>query len=172
MRGFTPIPAPVAFAAVLVFATSATAQETATASRYSITPSNGGFVRLDTETGTVSRCLKRDGVWLCEPAEERLVADGQLTDLAKVVATLSERLKAVEGALEALTAEVQTLKRDAESAGTQESAVEKDIAPAPSSDATGAGEQAAPDLASRLIGPLVTMVGGLKRDRAAGRAEN
>lgn len=40
--------------------------------RYSMTPTDGGFIRLDTETGAVSLCAKKDAGWACE-----LMPDGQ-----------------------------------------------------------------------------------------------
>ena len=38
--------------------------------RFTMTPTEGGFVRLDTETGAVSICTRRDGAWACEPMPE------------------------------------------------------------------------------------------------------
>jgi hypothetical protein len=34
--------------------------------RYSMSPTEGGFVRLDKETGAMSFCAKKDGAWSCD----------------------------------------------------------------------------------------------------------
>lgn len=34
--------------------------------RYTMTPADGGFVRLDTETGAMALCAKRSEGWVCE----------------------------------------------------------------------------------------------------------
>lgn len=46
-------------------AVSAAAQERS--GRYTMSPIDGGFVRLDTETGAMSTCSRRDSKWICEP---------------------------------------------------------------------------------------------------------
>jgi hypothetical protein len=57
------------FTAVAVgFAVPASAQEKP--GRYTMTPTDGGFVRLDTETGAVSFCSRKDTQWFCEPAND------------------------------------------------------------------------------------------------------
>lgn len=38
--------------------------------RYTMSPIDGGFLRLDTETGAVSICSKRGEQWRCEPATD------------------------------------------------------------------------------------------------------
>lgn len=53
---------------VLGTATTARAQERP--QRFTMTPTEGGVVRLDTETGAVSICTRRDGQWLCEAMPE------------------------------------------------------------------------------------------------------
>ncbi len=57
------------FAALICFATAAFA-EGDKPGRYVMTPSGDGMVRLDTETGDVSLCAKKDGDWACQPAPE------------------------------------------------------------------------------------------------------
>ena len=34
--------------------------------RFSMVPVDGGFLRMDTDTGTVSLCTKKAGAWACE----------------------------------------------------------------------------------------------------------
>lgn len=38
--------------------------------RYTMTPSGDGMVRLDTDTGEVSLCARKDGDWACQPMAE------------------------------------------------------------------------------------------------------
>jgi len=49
--------------------------------RYTMTPTDGGFVRLDTETGAVSFCSRKDTQWFCEPAND--IARNQAAQAAK-----------------------------------------------------------------------------------------
>ena len=44
------------------------------AGRYTMSPTDDGFVRLDTQTGRMSLCRRSDGGWACEP-----MADGSST---------------------------------------------------------------------------------------------
>lgn len=57
--------------------------------RYTMTPSGDGMVRLDTETGEVSLCAKRDNDWSCAP----------VADSAKRLQGDNERLAAENRAL-------------------------------------------------------------------------
>jgi hypothetical protein len=34
--------------------------------RYMLSPADGGFIRLDTATGSMSLCSRKDGAWACE----------------------------------------------------------------------------------------------------------
>jgi hypothetical protein len=38
--------------------------------RYVMNPAENGFVRLDTETGAMALCARKDGKWSCEPMED------------------------------------------------------------------------------------------------------
>jgi len=67
------------------------------AGRYSMSPADGGFVRLDTQTGAMSLCVKKGDQWSCE-----LMADSQQalrTENGKLAAenkSLKEQLKGME----------------------------------------------------------------------------
>ena len=72
--------------------------------RYQIAPDEDGFVRLDTRTGAMTHCGKREGAWRCDVlAEERSDVDrrldalaGKVEALSAEVARLAKRLAAVE----------------------------------------------------------------------------
>ena len=68
----------------------ATAQERA--GRYTMSPIDGGFVRLDTETGAMSTCNRRDTKWVCEP----------MGDEGQSMRSELDRLRAENRRLEAL----------------------------------------------------------------------
>jgi hypothetical protein len=83
--------------------------------RYQIAPDEEGFVRLDTRTGAMTHCGKREGAWRCDVlAEER--------------SDLEQRLDALAGKVDALSTEVARL-------ADRLSAVEAEPGAAPSPDA-------------------------------------
>jgi hypothetical protein len=41
--------------------------------RYTLSPTNGGFIRLDTATGSMSLCSRKDGGWACETMADQSV---------------------------------------------------------------------------------------------------
>jgi hypothetical protein len=84
--------APAALA--LVLAVPAGASDTG---RYVLKDVDGGFIRLDTETGAVSHCRTRDEHWRCEP-----VADAQAA-LQDEINRLAEKNAALEQELAELT---------------------------------------------------------------------
>ena len=59
---------PVLAASLLLGCATASADERP--GRYTMTPTEGGFVRLDTDTGAVSVCRGKEGRFTCEPAED------------------------------------------------------------------------------------------------------
>ncbi|HPG88157.1 MAG TPA: hypothetical protein PLD46_00775 [Hyphomicrobium sp.] len=64
--------------------------------RYTMTPVDGGFMRLDKETGAVALCTKKDATWACESVKD---GTGITSDAAKIEAenkALKERIKALE----------------------------------------------------------------------------
>ena len=85
----------VIFAALALTGTAA-GDETNRGGRYAVQPSDDGFVRLDTQTGAVSHCSRRAGVWFCE----KLVEDQ--TALEKRIEELAARLDALSKKVDAL----------------------------------------------------------------------
>lgn len=84
-----------------------TTDTAARAGRYTMVPAEGGFVRLDTETGSVSHCRRGDasagGVWQCAAIPEDVIAKPEadqpgddVAALRREVADLRARLDAVE----------------------------------------------------------------------------
>lgn len=45
--------------------------------RYTMTPTEGGFIRLDTQTGSISMCSGREGQWACRamPDDQKALQD-------------------------------------------------------------------------------------------------
>lgn len=94
----------VILAGVFLVSAPVLAQEPAPAAgRYQIAPDGDGFVRLDTETGAMSHCGKRDGVWHCDViAEDRSEVDSRLEALDEEVAGLREKIDRLNDRLAAL----------------------------------------------------------------------
>lgn len=68
--------APLAAAGLAaLLAAQALAAEDASSGRYTMSPAEGGVVRLDKETGAMSFCAGKEGEWTCKPmpdAEQKL----------------------------------------------------------------------------------------------------
>jgi hypothetical protein len=81
-------------AGALAVTTVAAAQEVKPGSgRFAIEPSMDGFVRLDTATGAVSHCTRREGVWHCDViADDRTALSGQVKALSAEVARLTKEV--------------------------------------------------------------------------------
>jgi hypothetical protein len=85
-----------AFAGLIASAADAGPAVQAGNARYGLTPAPDGFTRLDTETGDVTHCGPKDGVWACDrltaapPETER-----RLDALAAEVRRLSAELTAL-----------------------------------------------------------------------------
>ena len=62
------------------------------AGRFTMTPADGGVVRLDRETGAMSFCTGKDGAWSC-------------TDMPETESALKKRVEELEGEKRALEAE-------------------------------------------------------------------
>jgi hypothetical protein len=85
------------------------AADAARPGRYTMVPAEGGFVRLDTETGTVSHCRRGDAasgsVWTCAAIPEDVLSrpdpavalSAKVTELEREVADLRARIEDVEG---------------------------------------------------------------------------
>jgi hypothetical protein len=66
--------------------------------RYSMTPGDGGFLRLDKQTGAVSFCTVKDGLSLCRAsADERAALEAEVSRLARENAELKSRLAQAPG---------------------------------------------------------------------------
>lgn len=84
---------------VVLAAPPAEAQD---AGRYRMERSADGFVRMDTETGAMSRCEERDGQLVCRmAADERAAADSEIERLRKEVEDLGARVAKLENSLAA-----------------------------------------------------------------------
>ncbi|MCX5497840.1 hypothetical protein OSH11_24285 [Kaistia dalseonensis] len=75
--------------------------------RFTMVPAEGGFVRLDTETGVVSHCRREGegaaGVWRCAAIpEETLNKPDALTELTEAVETLGQTVAALRMRVDAL----------------------------------------------------------------------
>lgn len=82
-------------ALALALAGPAIAAETG---RYVLKDVEGGFIRLDTETGAVSHCRSRDDQWRCEPvADAQAALNDEINRLAEENAELQQRLAELEG---------------------------------------------------------------------------
>lgn len=78
--------------------TRATAAEDAP--RYTMTPSADGFVRLDTMTGAVSLCSKKDGDWACRAlADDQRSLQERITKLEQEKRDLEEENRRLEDVL-------------------------------------------------------------------------
>jgi hypothetical protein len=67
--------------------------------RYSMTPAEGGFLRLDKRTGAVSFCTVKDGLSLCrESADERAALEAEVSRLTLENEQLKNRLAGAQTA--------------------------------------------------------------------------
>jgi len=70
--------------------------------RYTMTPAEGGFVRLDKETGTMSVCTRKEGAWSCElmpDAQQALKSQIEKLEAEnKALKEENERLPSAKGA--------------------------------------------------------------------------
>ena len=71
-----------AAALALLLAGSAMAQES-TPGRYTMTPVGEGMLRLDTQTGAISRCMRTSDNWVCKSvADDRLALENEIDQLS------------------------------------------------------------------------------------------
>lgn len=66
------------------------------AGRFTMQPVDGGMLRLDTETGDVSLCTRKNDAWQCEPVKD---SRGSIADLAEENKALKEHIKSLEEGL-------------------------------------------------------------------------
>lgn len=67
-----------------------------TKGRYTMTPVEGGFMRLDTESGAVSLCTRKAEVWSCEPVSDKSASNDDKVRLEAENKDLKDRIKALE----------------------------------------------------------------------------
>jgi hypothetical protein len=68
--------------------------------RFVMTPVEGGFLRMDTQTGAVSMCLRTSGKWACEAvADDRRALQTELERLGSENRELSDTIKRLEDML-------------------------------------------------------------------------
>jgi hypothetical protein len=90
---------------LLAFAfASAAAADTADNSvgRFTMSPVDGGFLRLDKQTGSVAMCARTGTTWGCTPVEDHTpaAAEMELSKLEQENKDLKDRIKALEETLE------------------------------------------------------------------------
>ncbi len=90
--------------ALMMIASPAFAQN----NRFSMTPSDDGFLRLDTHTGAVSICNKKSGTWKCES----LAKNGGDADISGRMAQLTEENKELKAEVEKLEQEVFKMSKN------------------------------------------------------------
>lgn len=90
-----------------------------TPGRYTMSPAEGGVVRLDRETGAMSFCTGKDGAWACK-------------DMGNVESELKERIEELENENRALRAETRRLP--AHPPATEPPAAGDTVPPAPPGD--------------------------------------
>ncbi|MEQ1672201.1 MAG: hypothetical protein ABL893_15205, partial [Hyphomicrobium sp.] len=92
------LPMPIfALAAMLAGSTGAFADPAAEAKgRFAMTPVDGGFMRLDTETGAVALCTRKADAWACEPVDDKTAASDDKAKIEAENKALKDRIKALE----------------------------------------------------------------------------
>lgn len=88
-----------AAAVLAVMATGAIAETTVESKgRYTMTPVEGGFMRLDTETGSVALCTRKGETWTCEPVSDKAASPEDKARLETENKALKDRVKELEAA--------------------------------------------------------------------------
>lgn len=65
--------------------------------RYAMSPTEGGFVRLDTQTGAMALCNRKEGAWICADMPENADSGRQRIDaLEKENQKLKDDIKRLE----------------------------------------------------------------------------
>jgi hypothetical protein len=70
--------------------------------RFTMSPVDGGFLRLDKQTGAVAMCARTGNDWACKPVEDLTGADSsnKLSRLEAENKELKDRVKALQDSLE------------------------------------------------------------------------
>jgi hypothetical protein len=69
--------------------------------RFTMSPVEGGFIRLDKQTGSVAMCAKSASGWACTPIEDRTAdAPGNAAQSEAEIRALKERVRELEALLE------------------------------------------------------------------------
>jgi hypothetical protein len=73
--------------------------------RFTMSPVDGGFLRLDKQTGAVAMCARSGTAWACTPVEDHTpaAAAAELSKLEQENKDLRDRVKALEETLETKT---------------------------------------------------------------------
>jgi hypothetical protein len=120
--------------------------------RYAIVPAGDGFVRLDTQTGLVSQCERRDGQFMCQPALE---SSGEVFS---TLAGFGQRLDAMKDEVSRLSSEAAALKAKVEEVDRTTLKLPEKLSPE---------EQAEVDRSSsvtdQMLRRLFTLVAAMKR---------
>lgn len=67
--------------------------------RFAMTPAQGGFLRLDKQTGAVAHCVVEDGLSVCRAAaDERAALEEEIARLSRENAELRAKLGGAEAA--------------------------------------------------------------------------
>ncbi len=67
--------------------------------RYSMSPVEGGFMRLDTETGAVALCTRKADAFVCEPVNDKTASSEDKAKLEAENKALKDRIKSLEDSL-------------------------------------------------------------------------
>lgn len=88
--------------AALALASTAVADTSNSEGRFTMSPVEGGFLRLDKETGAVAMCAQTGTAWACTPVEDRTptAASKEISKLEQENRDLKDRVKALEETIE------------------------------------------------------------------------
>lgn len=68
--------------------------------RYTLTPVDGGVLRLDKDSGALALCTRKSDVWACEPVQDRSKDDSdKAVKLEAENKSLKDRIKVLEESL-------------------------------------------------------------------------
>ena len=93
----------IALALPLALTCAAAAETPATSGgRYTMSPVDGGFLRLDTQTGAVAMCARSGSDWACKAVEDKTAtaSPDELSRLERENKELRDRVKSLEDSLE------------------------------------------------------------------------